>query len=75
MRAAGERPPEKTKKMGKRMKNLGKRVTVSPEPWLSELSELSELSDHCRTTVGHPAVGLSDYCRNHCRSTVGAVGL
>ena len=36
------------------------------EPWLSELSELSELSD----TVGHlsDTVGrLSDDCRNYCR--------
>ena len=45
----------------------------------SELSELSELSDHCRTTVGplsDDTVGpLSDHCRttlsDHCRTTVG----
>jgi hypothetical protein len=36
-------------------------------------SELSELSDHCRTTVGHATVGLSDYCRTTVGITVGSL--
>ena len=57
--------------------------TFRAEPWLSVLSVLSELSEHCRTSI---AV-LSDLCRTsafltvttlgHCHAmscTVGAVG-
>ena len=38
-------------------------ITTKAEPWLSVLSELSGLSEHCRSTVG----ALSEV-------TVGAVG-
>jgi len=44
MRAAGERPPEKTKKMGKRMKKLGKRVTVSQRQFTFTLPHVTRVS-------------------------------
>ena len=44
---------------------------TSVELWLSELSELSELSDRLSDTVGQLSDTLSDTLSDNCRTTVG----